>query len=330
MRTFCIGLALLFGAVLPAHAQAEELNALLNSLFNNPAVESKKAGSMMLPTVIVDLPNSLGSGTVIFSDYVDLSMLCKAEVRAIPVDPLCEGKTSGQKQASTFVITAWHVLERSFFPPKKKERNEKKSSLIEPMADGPPAPTPAPPVPAPVPLGPPAPVVPEKPTMVTVPPHIEIVVRVASSTGEMDIDFARHEAALVAYDAERDLALLRVTDGSILPYVAAVAPRDVQLQPFRKVWAIGAPMGFGPEATEGDLSGTHERFETHVYNLSSAPIYKGNSGGGLFQWSRERSRFELIGVNDAIGGGIPHVVLSVSIRDVHDFLKMHGFDVIIQ
>ena len=166
--------------------------------------------------------------------------------------------------------------------------------------------------------------------MVTVPPHIEIIARVASSTGAMDIDFVHHGAAMVAYDENRDLALLRVTDGAVLPYVALVAPSDVQLQPFRKVWAVGAPLGFGPEVTEGHLSGTNEQHDKHAFFLSSAPIYKGNSGGGLFQWSRERNQFELIAVNDAIVGGIPHIVLSVSITDIHAFLNEHGFEFILK
>jgi len=315
---YALGLLLL--ASMPTHAQYEN--------FNNPDLERKMAGSMMLPTVIVDLPTTLGSGTVIFSEYADLSAICKAEAKALPVDPLCAGDTTGQKQIRTYVLTAWHVLETAFFPPKKKEKNEKKSGLIHPMkADGPPVPVPPSPGPAPEKPGPP---MPDKPTMVTVPPNIEIVARAASSTGEMDIDFVRHKVAMVAYDATRDLALLRVTDGAVLPYVAAVAPRDVQLQPFRKVWAVGAPLGFGPEVTEGNLSGAHERLGKHEFLLSSATIYKGNSGGGLFQWSRERNQFELIGVNNAIGGGIPHIVLSVSIVDIQDFLKEHGFDVIVK
>lgn len=320
MRTLYALAALLLAAI-PAHAQYEN--------FNNPALESKMAGAMMLPTVIVDMPNTIGSGTVIFSEYAELPSICTAEARAMPIDPLCAGPTNGQKQIRTYVLTAWHVLEGSFFPPKKKEKDEKKSGLlIHPMkTDGPPTPAPPSSGSPPQTLGP---LASEKPTMVTVPPHIEIVARAASSTGEMDIDFVRHEAAMVAYDAEHDLALLRLTDGAVLPYVAAVAPRNVQLQPFRKVWAVGAPLGFGPEVTEGNLSGAHERLGKQEFLLSSATIYKGNSGGGLFQWSRERTRFELIGVNNAIGGGIPHIVLSVPIVYIHDFLKEHGFDVIIQ
>lgn len=299
----------LFLLYVPAHAQSPSHY----ERFNDPTVEMDMTRNMMYPTVLVRTNRARGSGTVLFSGYVEESLICKLEPPVAKDSVPCAGKEQG-RQIRTYVLSAWHVVEGIFanphkLPPKlvppdgKKDKDKDKKAMLDMQAS----------------------VAPQL-------PPLSIIVRVASSTGEMETSFARYEAMVVAKDVENDLVVLSVKH--TLPFTAWTAPRDVKLQPFRPVWALGAPLGFGPLATEGILSGTKEEVGKKRYLLSAAPIYGGNSGGGLFHYSKERYRFELIAVNRAIGvgpfGPVPHIVLSIPIGMVHDFLEKHSLGFIAQ
>ena len=263
--------------------------------FNNPEVEMNMTRSMMYPTVFVYAGGSRGSGTALFSGYVDNTVICRSEFTVgTAATASCTGNEKG-RDIRTYILSAWHILDNLFSePPLPKRRGD---------------------APEYAPL------------------KIYASARIAGgSSANMKTVFKKFEALIIAKDEENDLVLLSIKE--MLPFTANTAPRDVALQPFRMVWALGSPLGHGPMPTGGYLAGTRQMLSGKGYFLSNASIYGGNSGGGLFHYSKERKRFELIAVSKAIGlgpfGPVPHIVLSIPIETVHDFLEKNSFGFIAQ
>lgn len=266
---------------------------------NDPALESKMARDMLYPTVLLRTDESVGAGTAAFSRYVDNAMLCRLEPPlGATAETSCTGTEQG-KEIRSYVISSWHVVEDLFEIPPIPLR---KSS--EPDAE------------------------------ITT-PRVQITIRVAgTNSAEMEATFAHQTARIVAADKKSDLVLLRLENVSeLLPQTANIAPRDVALQPFRTVWALGTPLSLSPLPTDGLLGGIR-KFSARPHMLSTAPVYGGNSGGGLYHWSPERDHFELIAVVRALltsrYGPIPHLALSVPIQSIHDFLESNGYGFIAQ
>jgi len=88
----------------------------------------------------------------------------------------------------------------------------------------------------------------------------------------------RYKADVLYLDDEFDLALLSV-NGVILPY--SLPDYAAQLKVGEKVFAIGSPFGLENTISEGIISGKREKNGV-LFLQTTAPISKGNSGGGLF------------------------------------------------
>ena len=125
-------------------------------------------------------------------------------------------------------------------------------------------------------------------------------------------------AFVVATDTGKDLALLRCASGVLSHasktqdprlttpwrYTAKLAPRDYVPYIFTPVWVIGCSLGYSPRPTAGEItrasgvmrnaSGaqTQDARPTTQYWEISAPIWPGNSGGGVFL----KDTHELIGI----------------------------------
>jgi S1-C subfamily serine protease len=121
---------------------------------------------------------------------------------------------------------------------------------------------------------------------------------------------------------EKDLALLvgnskEIADG---PYVEIATSRpDIG----DDVWAIGSPLGLKYTTTKGNLSNFEEEEERSVYRFT-APVFFGNSGGGLFN-----DKGELIGVvygfqylrlNVFSIMAVPGAFYAVSLKEIRKFL----------
>ena len=142
-------------------------------------------------------------------------------------------------------------------------------------------------------------------------------------------------ADIVAYDATLDLALLqtRDTEGGV-DHVAHLMPEDATLYLFEITWAVGAGLGKPPFPTEGAVSNLDQRINGQPYILSSAPIIFGNSGGALFHWSPERSRYEFIGVPAKVSvvgfsSVVTHMAWAIPLATVREFLRDNDFDFIL-
>lgn len=141
-------------------------------------------------------------------------------------------------------------------------------------------------------------------------------------------------ADIVAYDATLDLALLQTRDTErAVQYVATLMPEASPLYLFEITWAVGAGLGKPPFPTEGAVSNLDQRINGRPFILSSAPIIFGNSGGALFHWSQERSRYEFIGVPARVSGTwsgvVTHMAWAIPLATVREFLRENDFGFIL-
>lgn len=142
-------------------------------------------------------------------------------------------------------------------------------------------------------------------------------------------------AEIVAYDKPADLALLRLIDRErTIDVVANLRPPGDPLQLGTEVFAIGAGLGRPPFTTDGLVAITDFQVDGYPYLMATAPIIFGNSGGGLFQWSNKRGRFELIGVPSKVSAAgwstvVTHMAWSIPVSTVRAFLIANDFGYVV-
>ena len=124
---------------------------------------------------------------------------------------------------------------------------------------------------------------------------------------ELEVALAGGEkkpAKIVGIDPETDLAVLKVSDGTV-PNIVFAMPNQINIGDF--VLAIGNPFGVGQTVTQGIVSAVErDSLNLHTFEnfiQTDAAINPGNSGGALVNGAGE-----LIGINTAIysqtGGNI--------------------------
>ena len=140
-------------------------------------------------------------------------------------------------------------------------------------------------------------------------------------------------ARILAWDKDRDLALLRLDDKErAIENIAVLWPED-KGGPyiFQQTWAVGSGMGNPPYPTEGLLSGIAGKDQQgRPLYLSSAPIIFGNSGGSLWAFSNTRDRYEMIGVPSMVGAYgwgsiVTHIAWSRPISEIRSFLRENDY-----
>lgn len=105
-------------------------------------------------------------------------------------------------------------------------------------------------------------------------------------------------ASIVNYDSEKDIAMLKLKEGTKVPAVAELGDSD-EVYPGAEVIAIGTPLSksFAQTLTKGVISGSNRSIETQSgtsVNLiqTDAAINPGNSGGPLVN-----AKGQVIGIN---------------------------------
>lgn len=105
-------------------------------------------------------------------------------------------------------------------------------------------------------------------------------------------------ATVVNYDADKDIAMLKLAEGTKVPAVAELGDSD-EIYPGAEVIAIGTPLSknFAHTLTKGVISGSNRTIEgengTNVNLIQTdAAINPGNSGGPLVN-----TRGQVIGIN---------------------------------
>lgn len=146
-------------------------------------------------------------------------------------------------------------------------------------------------------------------------------VTVILSTGE------EVAAKVVNYDQNRDIAMVKLADGTKVPAVAELGDSD-GLYVGQEVVAIGTPLGknFAQTLTKGIVSGvnrnlTTESGNTGDYIQTDAAINSGNSGGPLIN-----TKGEVIGINTAKLSGqsettIEGMGFAIPINDAKDRIE---------
>jgi len=139
-------------------------------------------------------------------------------------------------------------------------------------------------------------------------------------------------ADIVAHDQQRDLALLRLRDTERgVERIAHMLPEDESPKLGQTVWAIGAGLGFPPSMTSGEMAFAEQMIEGYRYQLATAPIIFGNSGGSLFTYSEVRKQYEMIGVPSRVSASgfqaVTHMGWSIPTETMRTFLRdnYYGF-----
>ena len=154
---------------------------------------------------------------------------------------------------------------------------------------------------------------------------------------------SKQEADLVASDQAKDLALLRIRDGSFrTPSVAVVAPEDVRLLAGEDVYVAGAGMGHRVFLTQGLLSVVDDQVSSNPALLTSSPVVNGNSGGSLWH-QRDDGHYEMIGVPQAIAtepidspfketirAGVPTMSFAIPLKTIRSFLAASGYGYVLR
>ena len=139
-------------------------------------------------------------------------------------------------------------------------------------------------------------------------------------------------ADIVAHDEQMDLALLQIRDYERgVGEVASILPFEEVPKLGQRVWAVGAGLGYPPFMTSGEMAFSEQIINGYRYQLATAPIIFGNSGGALFAYSDDRKRYEMIGVPSRVSAtgfqAVTHMAWSVPSETVYKFLRdnFHGF-----
>ena len=151
---------------------------------------------------------------------------------------------------------------------------------------------------------------------------------VIDGADEIEIEFfsgKRLDAKLVGTDPKTDIALLKVTSDTPLPFVKFANSDKVRVGDW--VMAMGNPLGQGFSASAGIISARNRELSGSYddYLQTDAAINRGNSGGPLFDMEGD-----VVGVNTAIlspnGGsiGIGFSMTSNVVSKVVDQLKEFG------
>jgi serine protease Do len=152
---------------------------------------------------------------------------------------------------------------------------------------------------------------------------------VIENADEIEINFSDGrvlDARLIGRDRDTDLAVLKVTSASPLPYVDLADSDHAEVGDW--VIAIGNPFGFGGSVSAGIISARNRDLNagrSDDFIQTDAAINRGNSGGPLFNLGGE-----VVGVNTAIisptGGsvGIGFSVPSNMVKRISKQLIDHG------
>ena len=135
------------------------------------------------------------------------------------------------------------------------------------------------------------------------------VISGASSIKVNTYDGRNLDAALIGYDTNKDIAILKV-QGSFKP-IAFGNSDEVNVG--QKVIALGNPAGFSFTVTEGIVSAKRSATNGATYIQTDVPINPGNSGGPLVNIKKE-----IVGINNFKIGGFESLGFAISSNDAKE------------
>lgn len=162
---------------------------------------------------------------------------------------------------------------------------------------------------------------------------IELALQANGGTNTVTVSLSDGQevsADIVNYDQDRDIAMLKLEEGTVVPGVAELGDSD-SLYVGQEVIAIGTPLGtdFAQTCTKGIVSGVNRSLEseegsTGTYIQTDAAINSGNSGGPLIN-----SQGQVIGINtaklssssDSSNASIEGMGFAIPINDASDRIE---------
>ena len=137
---------------------------------------------------------------------------------------------------------------------------------------------------------------------------------------------------MIYSDSEKaeDMAILKLRTETKAEHIAKMFPREKadRYFVFDPTVAVGCSRGFNPMPSEGMISRRNLTIRTFDYDMSSAQIAAGNSGGAMFL----AETGELIGIPSMgvvagwMGGAIAHMGIFIPIERVYNFLDREHYD----
>lgn len=134
----------------------------------------------------------------------------------------------------------------------------------------------------------------------------------------------QYDADIVAYEKDEDLALLQLTVGVPMDYVAHILPKEEPLpRVFDRVYAVGCSLSHAPLPTAGEITSLNKDIDRKPYWMISAPIVFGNSGGAVFL--ERPDGYWWIGVPSRVASTgsqvIPHMAYIVPLTRIQRWLR---------
>lgn len=133
----------------------------------------------------------------------------------------------------------------------------------------------------------------------------------AKSAGAWTYDGKAHMVALVAFDEDLDLALIKIINGTFYPMDFGNSNR---ISIGQSVIAIGNPGGLDFTVTEGIISAKERKLEGNTYIQTDVPINPGNSGGPLVD-----TLGRIIGINTKKIADFEGVGFAIPSNEAEDF-----------
>ena len=147
----------------------------------------------------------------------------------------------------------------------------------------------------------------------------------------------RVQADIMIYSDHKkseDMAVLKLRTETKAEHIAKLLPRDKagQYFDFDPTVAVGCSRGLNPMPTDGMISRRNLLIRTFEYDMSTACIAAGNSGGAMFL----AKTAELIGIPSMVvlegsffGGAIEHMGIFIPIKRVYDFLEREDYSFLV-
>jgi len=139
---------------------------------------------------------------------------------------------------------------------------------------------------------------------------------------DQSYDDKTYDARLISFEANEDLALLKIDGGKPFPTIPMGTSSDLMIG--ERVLAIGNPYGQTNTVSAGIISGLHRELEVPTEGLSftnliqtDASINPGNSGGPLLNINGD-----LIGINAAMRMGAENIGFAIPVDRVVQVLEL--------
>jgi S1-C subfamily serine protease len=138
------------------------------------------------------------------------------------------------------------------------------------------------------------------------------------------------EADIVVYNEQEDMALVKLRYEKKMEYVAELPKKDNTS--FYKVFdesvAVGCSLGWPPIPTHGEITRLNFQMDSLPYDMSSAQIIFGNSGGAMFTkdgvFIGIPSRVAIVGWSNAVA----HMGFFIPVKRIYVWFEKEFYDFI--